>query len=79
MIQKLTASIYNQYTFWDTMGEISPKLNTYKNNIPLNTWFQHFKNLLDKKVDNHEEVITEDSWGKKTTLLTVQFQYKKSC
>lgn len=62
MIQKLTASIFNQYTFWDTMEKI---LNTYKNNIPVNTRFQHFKNLLDKKVDNHEEVITEDSWENK--------------
>lgn len=62
MIQKLTASIFNQYTFWDTMEKI---LNTYKNNILVNTRFQHCKNLFDKKVDNHEEVITEDSWEKK--------------
>ena len=41
----------NQKDFWESIHKISPKRKSVYNNISLDSWFQHFRALLEKEVD----------------------------
>jgi hypothetical protein len=48
LLYKLTTSIQNQKEFWNCIHKVSFKRKQPKNDIDIDTWFRHFKSLLDK-------------------------------
>jgi hypothetical protein len=48
LLDKLESSIQNQKEFWDTIHKASLKRKQPRNNISIDTWFCHFKTLLEK-------------------------------
>ncbi len=51
LLDKLISSVKNQKDFWEFVHKISPKRKSVYNNISLDSWFQHFRALLEKEVD----------------------------
>ena len=51
LLDKLISSVKNQKDFWESIHKISPKRKSVYNNISLDSWFQHFRALLEKEVD----------------------------
>jgi hypothetical protein len=62
MIEKLVRSVSDQKEFWNTIHEISFKSKQPRNTIDIDTWFQHFRDLLERDVfnDNDPETDTEN-------------------
>ena len=51
LLAKLISSMKNQKDFWESVHKISPKRKSFYNNISLDSWFKHFRALLEKEVD----------------------------
>ena len=51
LLAKLISSVKNQKDFWGSAHKISPKRKFFYNNISLDSWFKHFRALLEKEVD----------------------------
>ena len=50
-LDKLISSVKNQEGFGESVHKLSPKRKSVYNNISLDSWFQHFRALLEKEVD----------------------------
>ena len=61
LLDKLISSVKSQKGFWETVHKISFKRNSVCNNISVDSWFQHFRALLEKDVDFYfdDEVFEE--------------------
>jgi hypothetical protein len=57
LINQLISSVNNQKDFWNTVHRISFKRKQPANNIGVDMWFQHFKELLERNVDNDGTLI----------------------
>jgi hypothetical protein len=55
LLNKLVASVDNQYSFWDTVRSVLPKRTYVRNQISAQDWFVHFKRLLEKNELNVED------------------------
>ena len=53
----------NQKDFWGSAHKISPKRKFFYNNISLDSWFKHFRALLEKEVafDFDDENTVQDN------------------
>ena len=63
LLDKLISSVKNQKDFWESIHKISPKRKSVYNNISLDSWFQHFRALLEKEVDfdfDDENAVQDD-------------------
>ena len=49
MIQMLVSNVHNQKNFWNTVQKVIPKQKMVKNEITVQEWFTHFKELLEKE------------------------------
>lgn len=60
-LDKILASVNNQKQFWENMRKVSCKKKIVNNNISVDAWFQHFKNLFDKGIQNDDEMDGGDT------------------
>jgi hypothetical protein len=65
LVDKLVSSIKCQKDFWDTVHKVSFRRKQPKNNISIDTWFQHFKSLLETNVNDsfNEDLLDEEDEG----------------
>ena len=65
MIQKLLSSINDQKEFWTNMRTIAPKRQHCRNEIRQESWFTHFKELLEQEdvLSGTAEVLAEGEEG----------------
>ena len=61
LLDKLLLSINEQKEFWGNVNKVMGKKKTICNNISLETWFDHFKKLLEKDCDPLEEEYVHDN------------------
>ena len=57
IIDKLIDSVCKQKQFWETLHNICPKRKSVRNEIKIEDWFQHFKNLLDQDTEQPDVVL----------------------
>ena len=55
LVSKLINSVHDQNNFWSNVHKILPKASHGFSNISVDTWHQHFKDLLEKDVENDED------------------------
>ena len=58
VLHRLVASIGNQKDFWKNVQNVSFKATQPKSNIDIDTWFKHFKSLLE--IDTDSENVSTD-------------------
>ena len=62
LLDKLISSVKSQKDFWETVHKISFRRKSVCNNISVNSWFQHFRALLEKAIDfDFDDEVFEDS------------------
>jgi hypothetical protein len=61
LLHDLVSSVNDQYSFWDKVRKISIKGKTVRNTVTMETWFKHFKELLEKD-DMREDVFVDDDY-----------------
>ena len=64
LLDELVASITSQKQFWDTVHKITRKKKQPINDITVDAWFNHFKELLTKDVDTNTVLQHEEMEGK---------------
>ena len=50
----LLASVKSQRDFWEAVHKVSFKRKFVRNFIAVDDWFQHFRTLLEKEVNNDD-------------------------
>ena len=50
----LLASVKSQRDFWEAVHKVSFKRKFVRNDIAVDDWFQHFRTLLEKEVNNDD-------------------------
>ena len=50
----LLASVKSQRDFWEAVHKVSFKRKCVRNDTDVDGWFQHFRNLLEKEVNNDD-------------------------
>ena len=60
LADKLVQSISDQKIFWQTMRTVAGSCSQPSNNISITDWFNHFKNLLEKDVNEVNDNDVED-------------------
>ena len=50
----LLASVKSQRDFWEAVHKVSFKMKFVRNDIVVHAWFQHFRTLLEKEVNNDD-------------------------
>ena len=50
----LLASVKSQCDFWEAVHKVSFKRKFVRNDIAVDDWFQHFRTLLEKGVNNDD-------------------------
>ena len=63
IIDKLVKSVKDQKCFWETLHSISKRKPQPSNNITIEEWFDHFKNVLEKEIDEEEEADLDSDNG----------------
>jgi hypothetical protein len=56
----LVDSVNDQYAFWNAVKKISFKQGMIRNTVSIDTWYEHFKALLDKRIDDDDDMFSED-------------------
>ena len=62
----LLASVKSQRDFWEAVHKVSFKRKLVRNDIAVDDWFQHFRTLLEKGVNNDDitdSAIDDDNDG----------------
>ena len=62
LFEKLIKTTNDGHSFWQTVGKLACKKKQPSNNITLESWYTHFKQLLEKNVntDTEEEEQQEE-------------------
>ena len=60
LLDELVTSIKDQKEFWENVHKLSFKRKQVSNNISVDTWFQHFRSLLEKEVNTEHAIENED-------------------
>ena len=54
LLNMLLASVKSQRDFWEAVHKVSFKRKFVRNDIAVDDWFQHFRTLLEKEVNNDD-------------------------
>jgi len=54
LLNMLLASVKSQRDFWEAVHKVSLKRKFVRNDIAVDDWFQHFRTLLEKEVNNDD-------------------------
>ena len=61
LLNNLVRSVNDQYTFWESVHKIPFKKGSVRNNVSIESWFEYFKNLLEKVDVDDDDVFTDDT------------------
>ena len=60
---KLIDSISDQKSFWDVVHNALPNRQFVNNQISLEQWYSHFKDLLEKEQESNDSVLEENEFN----------------
>jgi len=58
---ELLSAVHDQKQFWQKMKKLSSKKSQQQNNISVDEWYQHFRNVLDKDENSNDDGDDDDN------------------